>query len=108
MRWREHRPAVLDVAWYTRLGFLPQAGCSHLAGCRPSAVRSQRVAPKNPERQWPDGGLVPFQSRAQRLPLVVLAIGALALGPAGTRVAAQTQTRQVSVESLIYDLKNPD
>jgi HEAT repeat protein len=51
---------------------------------------------------------VPFQSRAQRLPLVVVAIGALTLGPAGSRVAAQTQARQVSVESLVYDLKNPD
>jgi len=51
---------------------------------------------------------MPFQSRAQRLPLVLLATAALAVGPTGTRLAAQTQTRQVSVESLIYDLKNPD
>jgi HEAT repeat protein len=45
------------------------------------------------------------QSRAQWLRLVGLAVAAFALMP-GARLAAQT--RQVSVESLIYDLKNPD
>jgi HEAT repeat protein len=45
------------------------------------------------------------QSRAQWLRFVGLAIAAFALTP-GARLVAQT--RQVSVESLIYDLKNPD
>src|SRR5712671_712064 len=49
---------------------------------------------------------MPFQSRARWLRLVVLTIGALALTPMSMRLAADT--RQVSVESLIYDLKNPD
>jgi len=45
------------------------------------------------------------QARARWLSSVGLAIGALALAPGG-RLAAQT--RQVPVESYIYDLKNPD
>ena len=45
------------------------------------------------------------QSRAQWLRFVGLLIAALALTPDG-RLAAQT--RQVSVDSLIYDLKSPD
>jgi HEAT repeat protein len=45
------------------------------------------------------------QSRAQWLRFIALAIGALAL-TTDARLAAQT--RQVSVESLIYDLKSPD
>jgi HEAT repeat protein len=45
------------------------------------------------------------QSRAQWLCFIALAIGALAL-TTDARLAAQT--RQVSVESLIYDLKSPD
>jgi HEAT repeat protein len=49
---------------------------------------------------------MPFQSRARWLRLVVLTLGALALAPMSMRLAADT--RQVSVESLIYDLKNPD
>ena len=39
--------------------------------------------------------------------LIAVAAVALALMP-GARLAAQTETRQVSVESLVYDLKNPD
>jgi HEAT repeat protein len=49
-----------------------------------------------------------FQSRARWLRLAVLTVGLLALAPASARLVAQTQTRQVSVESLIYDLKSPD
>jgi HEAT repeat protein len=45
-----------------------------------------------------------IQSRAVWLRLVVLATGALALAP--TSLVAQT--RKVSVESLLYDLKSPD
>ena len=45
-----------------------------------------------------------IQSRAVWLRLVVLATGALALAP--TSLGAQT--RKVSVESLLYDLKSPD
>src|SRR5262245_43466677 len=53
---------------------------------------------------------MPVQSRAQWLRFVLLAIGLLALTPASARLAAQAQTttRQVSVESLVYDLKHPD
>ena len=47
------------------------------------------------------------QSRARWLCFAGLTMGALALAPGG-RLAAQTQTRQVSVESFIYDLKSPD
>ena len=47
------------------------------------------------------------QSRARWLCFAGLTMGALALAPGG-RLVAQTQTRQVSVESFIYDLKSPD
>jgi len=46
-------------------------------------------------------------SRAHSLRLIAVAAVALALTP-DARLAAQTETRQVSVESLVYDLKNPD
>jgi HEAT repeat protein len=49
-----------------------------------------------------------FQSRAQWMRLAVLATGILAFAPIDARLIAQTQTRQVSAESLIYDLKHPD
>jgi HEAT repeat protein len=48
------------------------------------------------------------QSRARWLSFIGLAIGALALAPGGRLAAQTTQTRQVSVESPIYDLKSPD
>ena len=48
---------------------------------------------------------MPNLSRRQRMPLTVFAI--LALMPGSARLVAQ-QTRQVSVETLIYDLKSPD
>jgi HEAT repeat protein len=44
--------------------------------------------------------------RLHWLRLALLATAALTLAPGGTRVAAQT--RQVSVETLIYDLNSPD
>jgi HEAT repeat protein len=49
-------------------------------------------------------------SSSRRLRFAILATGALALAPANPRLVAQTQpqTRQVPVESLLYDLKNPD
>jgi HEAT repeat protein len=47
-----------------------------------------------------------FQSRHQWLRLAALAAGFLALTPTSARLGAQT--RQVSAESLIYDLKSPD
>src|SRR5215471_16040666 len=46
------------------------------------------------------------QSRSRWLPVLVAA-GTFGLTTSSARVAAQT-TRQVPVESLIYDLKNPD
>ena len=49
---------------------------------------------------------MPFQSRASRLRLAALAIGALTLASTSARLTAQT--RRVSIESLIYDLKSPD
>jgi len=49
---------------------------------------------------------MPFRSRALWPRLVMLAIGAVALTPLSVPLAAQT--RQVSTDSLIYDLKNPD
>ena len=50
---------------------------------------------------------MPNLSRRQRLQLKVLAVAMLALTPGSARLVAQ-QTRQVSVETLIYDLKSPD
>src|SRR5438094_55313 len=52
------------------------------------------------------GGHMPFQTRSRWLRRAVLAAAVLAMLPPGARLMAQT--RQVSVESLIYDLKNPD
>ena len=49
---------------------------------------------------------MPFRSRVQWLRLIVLATGAVALTPMSARLVAQT--RQVSIDSLIYDLKSPD
>ena len=49
---------------------------------------------------------MPFQTRSRWLRRAVLAAAVLATLPPGARLMAQT--RQVSVESLIYDLKNPD
>ena len=49
---------------------------------------------------------MPFQTRSRWLRRAVLAAAVLAMLPPGARLMAQT--RQVSVESLIYDLKNPD
>lgn len=49
---------------------------------------------------------MPFQTRSQWLRLAVCAAAVLAILPRGARLAAQT--RQVSVESMIYDLKSPD
>jgi HEAT repeat protein len=51
---------------------------------------------------------MPFQTRAQRLRLAIGAAAILGMLPGGARVVAQTHTRQVSVESMIYDLKSPD
>jgi HEAT repeat protein len=48
-----------------------------------------------------------FQSRTRRLPATFLAALVLAFGSASGR-SASAQTRQVSTESLIYDLRNPD
>lgn len=47
-----------------------------------------------------------IQSRAPGVRVAVLPLVVLALATAGARLIAQT--RQVPVESLIYDLKNPD
>jgi HEAT repeat protein len=49
---------------------------------------------------------MPMQSRSRRVQLVVLAAAILACVPAKVRLVAAA--RQVSVESLIYDLKSPD
>src|SRR5262249_13965727 len=55
--------------------------------------------------RWP-GGHMPVHSSACWPRVAALAIAALVSMPAAS--AAQTKTRQVSVESLIYDLKNPE
>jgi HEAT repeat protein len=49
---------------------------------------------------------MPFQTRSRWLRRAVVAAAVLATLPRGARLMAQT--RQVSVESLIYDLGNPD
>jgi HEAT repeat protein len=49
---------------------------------------------------------MPVQTRSRLVRCAVLAVAVLAILPRDTRLIAQT--RQVSVESLIYDLKNPD
>src|SRR5262249_29530094 len=49
---------------------------------------------------------MPVQSRARWLRFVALTIAIFALSP--TRALVAQTTRQVAVESLIYDLKNPD
>jgi len=49
---------------------------------------------------------MPVHSRACWPRIAALAVASLVSMPAAA--AAQTKTRQVSVESLIYDLKNPD
>src|SRR4051794_26379400 len=98
----------LDGAWYTRDRLLlsPDA---HTSGrsppFRPCAPSAWHRSKSNDS-----GGHMPLQSRAQSLRFVALAAGALTLTPASPRLAAQTQThtRQVSVETLIYDLKSPD
>src|SRR6185503_4019978 len=77
---------------------------------RPSFVPSRRAVPARPKRTLVLARRthMAFQSRARWLRLAVLTVGLLALAPASARLVAQTQTRQVSVESLIYDLKSPD
>jgi HEAT repeat protein len=50
---------------------------------------------------------MPVSSRARRLPLVIVALALLAPTPFNTPLVAQTK-QQISVETLIYDLKSPD
>src|SRR5262245_10579552 len=74
---------------------------------RPAAVlprvRSQRVPSAN--RSIP-GGRMSIESRTRWLCVALLMASAMVLGPSSARVDAQS--RQISVETLVYDLKSPD
>src|SRR6185503_17289662 len=76
-------------------------GSQPLPPCDPSAWHRARTLDSG---RWPGGSML-VHSRAHWLRSIALAALTLALMP-GARLAAQT--RQVSVESLVYDLKNPD